>query len=108
MACFGVASISRAESLALASSLLLVAWVGSQHAQQIMMAVSAAADLDNDRALDLVVNSSGLTDFNPDLREALASNGYTVVSIGADAPRDLLDSVEAADWTPDGSALIQR
>jgi len=27
------------------------------------------------------------------------------VSIGADAPRDLLDSVEAADWTPDGSAL---
>lgn len=27
------------------------------------------------------------------------------VSIGADAPRDLLDSVEAADWTPDGSAV---
>jgi eukaryotic-like serine/threonine-protein kinase len=27
------------------------------------------------------------------------------VSIGADAPRDLLDNVEAADWTPDGSAL---
>ncbi len=26
------------------------------------------------RTLDLVVNSSGLTDFNPDLREALASN----------------------------------
>jgi len=26
------------------------------------------------RSLDLVVNSSGLTDFNPDLREALASN----------------------------------
>jgi long-chain acyl-CoA synthetase len=26
------------------------------------------------RGLDLVVNSSGLTDFNPDLREALASN----------------------------------
>jgi len=30
---------------ALASSLLLVGWVGSQHAQQIMMAVSAAAGL---------------------------------------------------------------
>jgi len=27
------------------------------------------------------------------------------VSIGADAPRDLLDNVEAADWTPDGDAL---
>ncbi len=27
------------------------------------------------------------------------------VSIGADAPRDLLDNVEAADWTPDGNAL---
>ena len=30
---------------ALASSLLLVGWLGSQHAQQIMMAVSAAAGL---------------------------------------------------------------
>jgi Tol biopolymer transport system component len=27
------------------------------------------------------------------------------VSIGADAPRDLLDNVEAADWTPEGNAL---
>jgi serine/threonine protein kinase/Tol biopolymer transport system component len=27
------------------------------------------------------------------------------VSIGADAPRDLLDNVEAADWAPDGSTL---
>ncbi|HEX3354661.1 MAG TPA: protein kinase [Terriglobales bacterium] len=27
------------------------------------------------------------------------------VSIGADAPRELLDNVEAADWTPDGNAL---
>jgi Tol biopolymer transport system component/predicted Ser/Thr protein kinase len=27
------------------------------------------------------------------------------VSIGADAPRDLLDNVEVADWTPDGKAL---
>jgi thioester reductase-like protein len=31
------------------------------------------------RTLDLVVNSSGLTDFNPDLREALASNVAPVV-----------------------------
>jgi len=27
------------------------------------------------------------------------------LSIGADAPRNLLDNVEGADWTPDGSAL---
>jgi Tol biopolymer transport system component/predicted Ser/Thr protein kinase len=27
------------------------------------------------------------------------------VSIGADAPRDVLDNVEAADWAPDGNAL---
>jgi serine/threonine protein kinase/Tol biopolymer transport system component len=27
------------------------------------------------------------------------------VSIGADAPRDLLDNVEAADWAPDGNTL---
>jgi serine/threonine protein kinase/Tol biopolymer transport system component len=40
-----------------------------------------------------------------------ADNAFTYVgtlaqlSIGADAPRDLLDNVEDADWTPDGSAL---
>ncbi len=33
------------------------------------------------RELDLVVNSSGLTDFNPDLREALASNVGPVVHL---------------------------
>jgi hypothetical protein len=27
------------------------------------------------------------------------------LSIGADAPRDLLDNVQDADWNPDGSAL---
>lgn len=39
--------------------------------------------------LDLVVNSSGLTDFNPDLREALAGN--------VDGPMNLLDFVRASD-----------
>jgi len=33
------------------------------------------------RKLDLVVNSSGLTDFNPDLRDALATNVDAAVSI---------------------------
>src|SRR6202142_1342184 len=41
----------------------------------------------------------------------LATNAFTHVgtlaqlSIGADAPRDLLDKVESADWNPDGSQL---
>ena len=33
------------------------------------------------RSLDLIVNSSGLTDFNPDLRDALASNVYAVQDV---------------------------
>ena len=33
------------------------------------------------RSLDLVINSSGLTDFNPDLREALASNVAPVLHL---------------------------
>jgi len=33
------------------------------------------------RSLDLVVNSSGLTDFNPDLRDALATNTDAVVNV---------------------------
>ena len=40
-------------------------------------------------ALDLIVNSSGLTDFNPDLREALASN--------VDAVAHLLDFLRESD-----------
>jgi thioester reductase-like protein len=38
------------------------------------LGMSEAAQARLARSLDLVVNSAGLTDFNPDLREALASN----------------------------------
>lgn len=41
------------------------------------------------RGLDLVVNSSGLTEFNPDLREALATN--------VDATAHILDFVRGCD-----------
>ena len=41
------------------------------------------------RSLDLVVNSAGLTDFNPDLREALSSN--------VESAEHLLDFVRASD-----------
>jgi len=33
------------------------------------------------RNLDLIVNSSGLTDFNPDLRDALSTNTYAALNI---------------------------
>jgi thioester reductase-like protein len=39
--------------------------------------------------LDLIINSSGLTDFNPDLRDALATN--------TDAPLNVLEFVRTAD-----------
>jgi thioester reductase-like protein/phosphoserine phosphatase len=39
--------------------------------------------------LDLIVNSSGLTDFNPDLRDALASN--------TEAPMNILEFVRTTD-----------
>ena len=39
--------------------------------------------------LDLIINSSGLTDFNPDLREALATN--------TDAPLNVLEFVGTSD-----------
>jgi thioester reductase-like protein len=41
------------------------------------------------RTLDLVVNSSGLTDFNPDLRDALSSN--------VDSVTHLIDFLEVSD-----------
>jgi len=41
------------------------------------------------RDLDLIVNSSGLTDFNPDLRDALAAN--------TDAPVNVLEFVRTCD-----------
>lgn len=39
--------------------------------------------------LDLIINSSGLTDFNPDLRDALATN--------TDAPLNVLEFVRSSD-----------
>jgi thioester reductase-like protein len=40
-------------------------------------------------SLDLIINSSGLTDFNPDLRDALSTN--------TDAPLNVLEFVRASD-----------
>jgi thioester reductase-like protein len=44
---------------------------------------------DLQKNLDLIINSSGLTDFNPDLRDALAAN--------TDAPLNILEFVRSAD-----------
>ena len=54
---------------------------------QIGLAVEVAARLGKE--LDLIVNSSGLTDFNPDLREALAVN--------VDSTYHLIDFIRASD-----------
>ena len=45
------------------------------------LGISSDAAASLHQQLDLVVNSSGLTDFNPDLRDALASNVDAVVNV---------------------------
>ena len=57
----------------------------------------------------LAVSATGQMAVMRDFR--LSANAFTHIgtlaqlSIGADAPRDLLDKVECADWNPDGSQL---
>jgi thioester reductase-like protein len=51
------------------------------------LSVEVAESLEKN--LDLIINSSGLTDFNPDLREALAAN--------VDAPVHIVDFVRQSD-----------
>ena len=51
------------------------------------LSVQVAESLEKN--LDLIINSSGLTDFNPDLREALAAN--------VDAPVHIVDFVRQSD-----------
>ena len=53
------------------------------------LGLSAEATLHLQKNLDLIVNSSGLTDFNPDLRDALATN--------TDAAVNILEFVRSAD-----------
>ncbi|HTS37267.1 MAG TPA: SDR family oxidoreductase [Candidatus Solibacter sp.] len=45
------------------------------------MGLSAEVSRHLQRNLDLIINSSGLTDFNPDLRDALATNTDAVLNI---------------------------
>ena len=52
----------------------------SGDASQPQLGLDPAVARDLGKSLDLVVNSGGLTDFNPDLREALASNVDSVIS----------------------------
>ena len=53
------------------------------------LGLSPEAALHLQKNLDLIVNSSGLTDFNPDLRDALATN--------TDAAVNILEFVRSAD-----------
>jgi long-chain acyl-CoA synthetase len=56
---------------------------------QPMLGLDAAVAERLQRSLDVVINSSGLTDFNPDLRDALAVN--------VDATAHMLDFVRGSD-----------
>ncbi len=56
---------------------------------QADLGLDAAVRQELARSLDLVINSSGLTDFNPDLRDALSSN--------VDASLHLLDFLRECD-----------
>jgi len=53
------------------------------------LGLEAATALQLRKNLDLIINSSGLTDFNPDLRDALATN--------TDAAVNILEFVRSAD-----------
>jgi serine/threonine protein kinase len=92
------------------SAIYSAAWEGSPQALFISSPNSTESrDLGLVQTQVLAVSSAGQMAVLRRFRTA--DNAFTYVgtlaqlSIGADAPRDLLDNVEDADWTPDGSAL---
>jgi len=92
------------------SAIYSAAWEGSPQAVFISSPNSTESrDLGLPETKVLAVSSSGQMAVLRHYR--VADNAFTYVgtaaqlSVGADAPRDLLDDVEQADWTPDGSAL---
>ena len=92
------------------SAVYSAAWEGNPQAVFISSANSTESrDLGLAATEVLAVSAAGqmavLRRFNVSPNHFTHRGTLAQVSIGADAPRDLLDSVEAADWTPDGSAL---
>jgi serine/threonine protein kinase len=85
-------------------------WEGTPEAVFISSANSTESrDLGLPETEVLAVSSTGqmavLRHFSVSANHFTHRGTLAQVSIGADAPRDLLDNVEAADWAPGGEAL---
>jgi serine/threonine protein kinase/Tol biopolymer transport system component len=92
------------------SAIYSASWEGSPEAVFISSPNSTESrDLGLPETEVLAVSAAGqmavLRHFNLSPNRFTHRGTLAQVSIGADAPRDLLDNVEAADWTPDGNAL---
>ena len=92
------------------SAVYSAAWEGDPETVFISSANSTESrDLGLPKTEILAVAASGqmavLRNFSLSANHFTHRGTLAQVSIGADAPRDLLDNVEAADWTPDGNAL---
>jgi eukaryotic-like serine/threonine-protein kinase len=92
------------------SAVYSAAWEGDPEAVFISSANSTESrDLGLPRTEVLAVSSAGqmavLRSFGVSPNHFTHRGTMAQVSIGADAPRELLDNVEAADWAPDGNAL---
>jgi Tol biopolymer transport system component/predicted Ser/Thr protein kinase len=92
------------------SAIYSAAWEGDREAVFISSPNSTESrDLSLPETEVLAVSSGGqlavLRRFGVSPNHFTHRGTLAEVSIGADAPRDLLDSVEAAEWTPGGDAL---
>ena len=92
------------------SAIYSASWEGNPQAVFVSSPNSTESrDLGLVRTEVLAVSSAGqmavLRNFRVSDDSFLHVGTLAQLSIGADAPRDLLDNVEQADWTPDGSAL---
>jgi serine/threonine protein kinase/WD40 repeat protein len=92
------------------SAVYSASWEGSREAVFISSANSTESrDLSLPDTEVLAVSPAGqmavLRRFSVSPNHFTHRGTLAQVSIGADAPRDLLDNVEAADWTPDGNQL---
>jgi len=92
------------------SAIYSAAWEGGPQAVYISSPNSTESrDLGLSQTIVLAVSSGGQMAVLRHFR--VSDNAFThegtlaQLSIGADAPRDLLENVEEADWTPDGTAL---
>ena len=93
------------------SAIYSAAWEGDPQAVFISSPNSTESrELGLSKTLVVAVSSAGQMAILRNFRVADNAFGFigtlAQLSIGADAPRDLIDNVEYADWAPDGSSLV--